>query len=74
MAVRRPRGVDLQNYRKSELDALLNAGPLGSPSATRVEREIQERRGGVLPHDWVKVKRYKANVDLMAHMDLGGPD
>ena len=71
VAVRRLRGVDMNNYRKHELEALLNAGPLGSQSATRVEREIQERRGGVLPPDWIKVKHYKANVDLMARMDLG---
>lgn len=73
VAVRRSRGVDLDNHRKNELEALLNAGPLGSQSATRVEREIQERRGGVLPPDWIKVKRYKANVDLMATMHLGDP-
>ncbi len=71
VALRRSRGVDLENYRKSELEALLNAGPLGSPSATRVEREIQERRGGVLPHNWTVVKHYKANVDLMARMGIG---
>ena len=71
IAVRRSRGVDMDNYRKSELEALLNAGPLGSPSATRVEREIQERRGGVLPHNWTVVKHYKANVDLMARMGIG---
>jgi len=71
IAVRRSRGVDMDNYHKSELDALLNAGPLGSPSATRVEREIQERRGGVLPRNWTVVKHYKANVDMLARMDLG---
>ena len=71
VAVRRSRGVDLDNYHKNELDALLNAGPLGSPSATRVEREIQERRGGVLPRNWTVVKHYKANVDRMARMGIG---
>jgi Holliday junction resolvase RusA-like endonuclease len=69
--MRRSRGVDMDNYSKSELDALLNAGPLGSPSATRVEREIQERRGGVLPRNWTLVKHYKANVDMIARMNLG---
>ena len=70
--VRRLRGVDLFNYRKSELDALLNAGPLGSPSATMVERQIQEQRGGVLPHYWLVIKHYKQNVDLLAQLKLGG--
>jgi hypothetical protein len=72
VAVRRVRGVDMDNFRKSELDALLNAGPLGSPSATRVEREIQDRRGGVLPRNWTVVKHYKANVDMIARMNLRG--
>ena len=69
--VRRSRGVDMDSYSKSELDALLNAGPLGSPSAMRVEREIQERRGGVLPRNWTLVKHYKANMDMMTRMNLG---
>ena len=73
VAVRRSRGVDLfNNYRQNELDALLKAGPLGSPSATLVVREIQEQRGGVLPRNWVVLKNFKANVDQMSQMKLCG--
>lgn len=69
--VRRLRGVDLANYRKSELDELLRAGPLGSPSALLVEQRIQDARGGVLPKNWTVVKHYKNNVDRMSSMQLG---
>ena len=65
------RGVDLDNYRQSELDEMLNAGPLGSPSALLAERRIQEARGGVLPKNWITAKRQKANTDLMASIRLG---
>ena len=68
--VRRARGVDLANYRKSEMDEMLNAGPLGSPSALLVERRIQDARGGVLPKNWTVVKHYKNNVDRMSRMQL----
>ena len=71
VAVRRPRGVDLAKYRMSELEEMLNAGPLGSPSALLVERRIQEQRGGVLPENWLTAKHYKANTDLMASIRLG---
>ena len=70
IAVRRSRGVDLDNYRKSELDEMLNAGPLGSPSALLAERRIQEARGGVLPKNWLTAKHHKANTELMASIRL----
>lgn len=66
--VRRSRGVDLAKYRKSEMDDMLNAGPLGSPSALLVERQIQDARGGVLPQNWTVVKHYKNRMDRMSSM------
>jgi len=71
VAVRRARGVDLDDYRQSELEEMLSAGPLGSPSALLAERRIQEARGGVLPKNWITAKRQKANTDLMASIRLG---
>ena len=74
VAVRRASGVDLDNYRKSELDEMLNAGPLGSPSALLAERRIQEARGGVLPKNWTTAKHHKATTELMASIRLVGRD
>lgn len=70
IAIWRPHGVTLCRYYTSELEAFVNAGPLGSESATRMEKDIQHRRGGVLPTNWAVVKRYKSSADGMKSVSL----
>lgn len=70
VAVRRERGVDLGRYHKSELQAYVAADP--GEAALHVRAQIVERRGGVLPHNWVVLEDYKANVNLMAQIGLKG--
>jgi len=68
VAVCRERGVDLGPYQKAELAEYMDAGPRGGEAARLVRAQILERRGGVLPHNWNALERYKANVDLMAQI------
>ena len=70
IAVRRERGVDMSRYYKSELQEYADAGPREGEEARRVRTQIFERRGGVLPHNWTVVEHYKANLDMMARVQL----
>ena len=72
VAVRRENGVDLSGYYKSELQAYVDAGPMGGEAARHVRAQIFERRGGVLPRNWTIVEHYKANLDLLAEIKLKG--
>ena len=72
VAARRERGVDLAGYYKSELQAYVDAGPMGGEAARHVRAQIFERRGGVLPRNWTIVEHYKANLDLLAEIKLKG--
>ena len=70
VAVRREHGVDLSGYHKSELQAYADARP--GEAARHVREQIVERRGGVLPRNWTVVEHYKANLDLLARVNLKG--
>ena len=67
--IRRDRGVDLSCYRAEEMAAYVNAGPAGSEDAALAEKQILDARGGVLPHNWTKVKYHKRNLELVESME-----
>lgn len=70
VAVRRENGVDLSGYYKSELQAYTDAR--SGEAARQVRAQIVERRGGVLPRNWTVVEHYKANLELIAQVNLKG--